>query len=60
MMHFPAPKENDRGFAVSSLSTSVRRSTGSNYNDHSSKEQGKQEFFVRFSEQPPDFTTVYR
>ena len=33
---------------------------GSNYSDHSNKEQGEKETFVRFSEQPPDITTVYR
>ncbi len=33
---------------------------GSNYSDHSNKEQGEKESFVRFSEQPPDITTVYR
>jgi hypothetical protein len=38
----------------------VRRSTGSNYSGHSSKEQGKKESFVRFSEQPLGITTVYR
>jgi hypothetical protein len=30
----------------------LRRSTGSNYNDHGRKEQGRKRAFVRFSEQP--------
>jgi hypothetical protein len=47
----------DCGFQVNAF---ARRSTGSNYSGHSNKEQGKKESFVRFSEQPPDITTVYR
>jgi hypothetical protein len=33
---------------------------GWNYSDQSKKEQGEKESFVRFSEQTPDITTVYR
>ena len=40
--------------------TFVRGSTGSNYSGHGNKEQDKKERFVRFSEQPPGITTVYR
>lgn len=48
------------GIKVSDLGTFVRHCTGSNYSGHSNKEQDAKETFVRFSEQWPDITTVYR
>jgi hypothetical protein len=48
------------GIAVSDLSAFVRHCTGSNYSGHSHEEQDGKEAFVRFSEQRPGITTVYR